>query len=216
MRISCVPHFLATSLVLLYQCDCIVSRLLQSKTQQQQEWVADAISSDTTSPVATKAMRFSKVVFPTDVSVPDGFLPLDSDNYPLSESDYNVLRLSQCPSVILPNDYEVHQSVEELIGLIGGLPRHPPNNNINDPFWDTFLSIVDFQILRRERGNEPSSTVLPWLELPTLWQNYTLNDVAIEVHNEVSSTQVALFFSDSVFAMLALLTLFPYCFFFPI
>jgi len=110
--------------------------------------------------------------------------PLGSQEYPLSEDLCVLLRESNSHSVVMPYDYEVKYDVDKLIEIAGGAPPHAPVAL----FWPLFEEVIDYQIRRRSRGHvlAMSERGMPWLNLPNLWENFTVNDVAEAVHNEVS------------------------------
>jgi len=128
-------------------------------------------------------IRFSqKITFENDVSLNEikDFFPLGGNDYPMSSDLTELLSKSNCPSVVRPDDYEVSQSVQEMIQLVGGYPSHAPQA----AFWPWFEEVAVYQQQRRVFGNEPAMTKMPWLNLPNLWQNFTVKDVAEAVHDE--------------------------------
>ena len=93
------------------------------------------------------------------------------------------LRNSQCPSVVVSDTcWGCDVPFEDLIAAIGGPPTHPSSDSTS-PYWDELLEVVQTQ-MARQRGDLPSS-VMP---LPALWKNYTIDQVANAVHNEVRAT----------------------------
>jgi len=132
-------------------------------------------------------IRFSqKITFEKDVSLSEinDFFPLGGNDYPMSSDLAELLSKSNCPSVVRPDDYEVSQSLQEMIQLVGGYPSHAPQA----AFWPWFEEVAVYQQQRRVFGNEPAMIKMPWLNLPSLWQNFTVKDVAEAVHDEVSKS----------------------------
>jgi len=138
-------------------------------------------------PVNPNTIHFSqKIVFDNDTTVPlqtrSTLFPLRRKDFPLSKDLADILSLSRCVSVVRTNDYEVTQRVQEMIDLVGGIPPHAPEPE----FWPWFEEVATYQINRRLHCNDLAITKMPWLNLPELWQNYTVHQVAEAVHDEVS------------------------------
>jgi hypothetical protein len=114
------------------------------------------------------------------------FFPLSEDDFPMSQDLADVLQSSNCVSVMLPDDYECSQSVAEMVELVGGTPTHAPRRD----FWPLFREVVSYQIQRRRDGEMDAMDVMPWLNLPELWQGLTLNQVGEAVHDEVCTCYV--------------------------
>jgi hypothetical protein len=131
-------------------------------------------------------IRFSEKISFENPSPPlevviSNFFPLSEDDFPMSQDLANVLQSSNCVSVILPDDYESTQSVAEMVELVGGTPTHAPQTD----FWPLFHEVINYQIQRREKGESDAMDVMPWLNLPELWQAFTVNEVGEAVHDEV-------------------------------
>lgn len=130
-------------------------------------------------PPGDYGIRFSKVVFPEGTEEPVGFLPLTAENYPISEETATILRQTNCPSVVTPDDYECRGlNLDDMLNSVGVGPMHASSDPY-DPFWDELRTVVDAQYLRREQ--KCTKQVMP---LPKIWENYTLDDVAEAVHDE--------------------------------
>lgn len=135
-----------------------------------------------------KQLRFSqKIKFDEDIEkklssdIQEAF-PLGESDFPMSQELCVLLAESNCHSVVMPNDYQVKYNVAGLVNLAGGQPPHAPDAD----FWPIFEEVVDHQARRRRRGNAAAMSEggMPWLNLPTLWENFTVNQVAEAVHNE--------------------------------
>jgi len=98
-------------------------------------------------------------------------LPLE--HYPLDEDTSDILRtktLAASPmrATDLPN-----VDANELIEAIGGWPSMPGEPE----FWDEIMHVATTQMLRMSNWTPP-------FPLPTIWESFTINDVAEAVHNE--------------------------------
>jgi hypothetical protein len=117
----------------------------------------------------------------------NNFFPLSQDDFPMSQDLANMLQNSNCVSVVRPDDYECTQSVAELVGLVGGTPTHAPQRD----FWPLFREVISYQIQRRDNGKLKAMEVMHWLNLPALWQDFTVNEVGEAVHDEVCTCDSA-------------------------
>jgi hypothetical protein len=143
-------------------------------------------------------IRFSEKISFENPSPPlevliSNFFPLSEDDYPMSQGLANVLKSSNCVSVMSPNDYECSQSVAEMVELVGGIPTHAPQRE----FWPLFREVVSYQIQRRDYGHMNATDVMRWLNLPELWQDFTVNQVGEAVHDEVCTCYVIQHFDFS-------------------
>eukprot|EP00549_Striatella_unipunctata_P022566 CAMPEP_0118700996 /NCGR_PEP_ID=MMETSP0800-20121206/16954_1 /TAXON_ID=210618 ORGANISM="Striatella unipunctata, Strain CCMP2910" /NCGR_SAMPLE_ID=MMETSP0800 /ASSEMBLY_ACC=CAM_ASM_000638 /LENGTH=568 /DNA_ID=CAMNT_0006601765 /DNA_START=65 /DNA_END=1771 /DNA_ORIENTATION=- len=132
-------------------------------------------------------IRFSKVVFEKDVKVPDGFLPLQKQNFPPRGQTDLLLRQSLVHSVITQEDFEVKRSIAKIIQKVGGLPTHA-NGDPNSPFWDEFREVIQAQ--KDRRGKVAAPQVFP---LADIWKGFSLDEVAEAVHDEFPGTNQAIF-----------------------
>lgn len=124
-------------------------------------------------------IRFSKVEFYADSYLPEGFLPLTADEYPVTDDVKEILSQSKAVSLVLPDDYEcAGADTEKILDAIGGFPSHP-SSDPNDPYWDQLRTVVEVQHLRRNGASTES--VMP---LPDIWEGYNLDQVAEAVHDE--------------------------------
>jgi len=120
-------------------------------------------------------IKFKEAVYEKNKQLIQNVFPLGPNDYPITNKTvHDLLKVSKCASVILPNDYEVVRNMEEMVDLVGGLPTHAPNSD----FWPEFEQVVDMQLLRRERGNDLASQAIPWFPIPQLWNSFTTNEVA--------------------------------------
>jgi len=70
--------------------------------------------------------------------------------------------------------------LEKLVDSIGGKPSHPMRNRPSDAYWEELRVVIN---ARTERLNNMSpARVLP--QVPMVWANFTLADIAEAVHNE--------------------------------
>jgi hypothetical protein len=121
------------------------------------------------------------------------FFPLSKDDFPMSQDLANVLKRSNCASVVLHNDYESSQSVAEMVELVGGAPTHAPQRE----FWPLFREVVSYQMQRRANGEMLAMDGMKQLNLPKLWQNFTVNEVGEAVQDEVCTCYVIQHFDFS-------------------
>jgi hypothetical protein len=119
------------------------------------------------------------------------YFPLQPSHYPLSTDLYLALRdSSNSSSMVLQDDFEVipydiPQLVEEVMEAIGE-PPHAPET----AFWPLFKEVMFYQKRRRSAGDVVAMlpTGMPWLSLPLLWKNLTIDQLAMKVHDEVRYT----------------------------
>ena len=124
-------------------------------------------------------IRFSKIVF-ADVNADTSRLPLRKRDYPIDHETCLWLGNSQCPSVIIPeNCYECDTHFPALIKAIHGKPTHP-SRNPNSTYWDELREVILMQA-HRLNGTDPKD-IMP---IPKIWKNFTIEEVAVAVHNEV-------------------------------
>jgi hypothetical protein len=117
-------------------------------------------------------IRFNKVV----LSVRLGYA-----EYPVNETTATLLRNSNGASVLREDCFECSPKVSfrSLIDSIGGLPTHPSRNS-DSPYWERLREVVTVQ-QQRARNVDPH-LIMP---LPQAWENYTIQDVAAAVHDEL-------------------------------
>ena len=126
-------------------------------------------------------IRFSKIVF-DDENTNTSRLPLRKRDYPIDGETALWLRNSKCPSIITSeNCYECDTDFETLIEAIHGKPTHP-SRNPNSTYWDELREVSLMQAHRRN-GTDPKE-VMP---IPKIWKDFTIEEVAAAVHNEVRS-----------------------------
>jgi hypothetical protein len=114
--------------------------------------------------------------------------PLSSEDFPMSQALANILKISNCVSVVRPDDYESSQSVAEMVEVVGGTPTHAPQLE----FWPLFREVVSYQITRRAKGGVEAMKAMYWLNLPALWQGLTVTQIGEAVHDEVCTCYSAL------------------------
>lgn len=132
-------------------------------------------------PMLFRCMRFSKVKFPPDFTVPDASIfPLDTNDFPIQPFLSDILLESLCPSVIDVTDALHNINIDALARQVGGAPSMPSCDPEN-PFWEDMEEIIDVQIIRRA---DESMLACKLMDLPKLWTNYTLKDAAEAVHDE--------------------------------
>ena len=117
---------------------------------------------------------------------------LGQNDYPIS-ADLNLVdqvRKSNAISVVTEMDYEIKESIQDLISSIGGAPLHP-TCDANSKFWEELEHVVRVNIYRNDHSDAPSSdlgTSFPnsWQDryIPTQWRGYTIAQVAEAVHDE--------------------------------
>ena len=137
-------------------------------------------------------IRFSKTPF-INASLAALYLPLRKKDYPIKGTIATVLKtLTNAASPLLPNDPEIKNEPVLLknakqktknsfsyVGYLGSLPTYPTTDS-NDPFWEEFRFVVEYQVARR--NNDPASTLFT---LPDIWANATtLPQVAQIVNND--------------------------------
>jgi membrane-associated phospholipid phosphatase len=140
-------------------------------------------------------IRFSKTPF-INASLAPLYLPLKKKDYPIKGTIATVLKtLTNAASPLLPDDPEVKKEPVLLkkgkpgkprkkdafsyVGYLGSLPTYPTTDS-DDPFWQEFRFVVEYQIARR--NNDAVSTLFT---LPDIWANFTtLAQVAQVVNND--------------------------------
>jgi len=128
----------------------------------------------------SQKISFDPAVLTEKASIIQATFPLKSSDWPMTDTLADLLAVSRCGSVVRQDDYEVTQSVAEMVELVGGIPPHAPEPD----FWPWFEEVATYQIQRRQYNNQSAVAKMPWLNLPELWQNYTVKDVAEAVHDE--------------------------------
>ena len=114
-------------------------------------------------------------------------LPLGPDSYPVSDNEDVITFLMEgtdAESVVNDKtDFEIIYNVEELIDVVGGPPDHP-SSNFTAEYWDKLNFVIN---LRNRKGSAYASTALAkQLQLPLRWADFTVDDVAEAVYDEVS------------------------------
>jgi len=145
-------------------------------------------------------IRFNKFEpFNPDSNKAKKFLPLDINDYPISENDKVSALLKEgttAASVVdVATDYEVIYSVRGLIKKIGGEPDHPTKDD-GAPYWGKLKEVVE---MRAKKDNESASDELGMkLQLPLRWEGYTVYEFAEAVHDEYPGLHQAEFLVDLV------------------
>jgi len=126
-------------------------------------------------------------------------LPFVPASYPVSENE-DVFRFltegTDAESVVNDKtDVEVIYNVEELIGIVGGLPDHPSSDD-NAEYWNKLNRVIN---MRNRKGSDSASTALEnQMQLPLRWENFTVNDVAEAVYDEYPGEHQADFLFDLI------------------
>ena len=129
-------------------------------------------------------IRFNKMPMisrRTESSMPDDFFPMTStDYYPMSLTDAEVIRNStRAVSVFHPDDCpECTISPQELIEASKVTITHP-SSDPNSPFWDELWEVILVQLHRID-----SHPVEELMELPDIWYEFNIHQVAEAVHDE--------------------------------
>ena len=114
-------------------------------------------------------------------------LPMDRDDYPLTDIAYNYLLQTDASSVTRnANCGLCNYLTPELIDAVGGPPRHP-SMDPQDAVWDELLEVIIVQ--QKRIALDPVSEVMP---VPRIWQGLDLAEIAEAVHDEVSPCSVCL------------------------
>ena len=106
--------------------------------------------------------------------------PLGNRHYPMRGRLAEELKFNTtAESVMTSDDYELKRIDEEdYMARAGGPPTYP-NEDKDHPFWQEFRTVMEAQVHRRANG-----TVSDVMTPPTLWENFTIEDVADAVHDE--------------------------------
>lgn len=130
-------------------------------------------------------VRFSKVPNRngTDVS---GRLPLTNNDFPMRGELANILkRDSDAESIMTEDDYELRNINERRYFQLAGGPPTYPNQDPNHPFWQKdFRAVVEALVHLRADG-DPADLIT----LPNRWKNFSMQEVANAVHDEVRRRQ---------------------------
>lgn len=107
--------------------------------------------------------------------------------YPLSMPTAQWLRASTTAiSVIHPDDCQEcppdSSFFEDLVRSIGGEPTHPSRDE-HSPYWQELREVVQVQLQRRN-NIDPNKL----LQMPNIWKDYDIHQVAKAVHNEFPGT----------------------------
>ena len=125
-------------------------------------------------------IRFSKVLVDPRYNTSDINLPLTSKHYPIDTRTFRWLRNAIASTVLIPQVCrECYWAVADLVNMAGGYPSHPSTEETN-PFWGELAYVVEIQKLRRQ--NVDPKTIMP---LPDAWADYTIEQVAEAVHDEI-------------------------------
>ena len=137
-------------------------------------------------PELWECLRFTRVSFPPEYehNYPESYLPLTKNDYPAQGLKSLMLKESTCPSVILLNDPGAGRNVTELIETVGGEPTHP-SCDLENPFWLEFEEVVDLALVKKYNHSTPACM---FMELPDLWSDMVLEEVAEAVHDEVGKS----------------------------
>ena len=114
-------------------------------------------------------------------------LPLMADDYPISANPdvFNFLSTdTDAESVVNEaSDFEVVYSVPELIEVVGGGPDHP-TSDFDAPYWGRLNRVINMRNIRG--GRRASRALAREMRLPLRWRDFTVDDVAQAVYDEVS------------------------------
>jgi hypothetical protein len=169
--------------------DCAGCPLMSEVIRNDPPFAGDVL------PVGSE-LRFSqKIAFEEGIetfeaSVRDAYFPLGPEHFPLDADLCAALSESNCHSIVMPDDFEViPYTIEALVNHVGGEPFHAPQAE----FWPLFEEVVLYE-KRRRNARDPSTNKsmpamspngMPWLNLPKLWMDLTIDEVAEAVHDEV-------------------------------
>ena len=143
-----------------------------------------------------ESIRFNKFSIIEAAEDSDPFcsadLPLGPDDYLLNGSNNAhsalcmLMNHSTAVSVVTGDDWETRDlDIADLITAVGGAPSQPSSDESSD-YWHRLEKVIDVQKMRLRRGNELSRVALPEFPLPYRWVEYTVNEVAEAVHDEVN------------------------------
>ena len=145
--------------------------------------------------VNTEDVRFNKFSLLPTKPVQDPWcstmLPLGPTAYQISGSPNATSALcmlrnhTNAVSVVASEDWECSKlNVTDLIAAVGGPPSQPLSDEDGE-YWDRLETVIDVQQIRLKRGKELSRLALKDFPLPYRWAEFTVNDVARTVHDEV-------------------------------
>ena len=121
--------------------------------------------------------------------------PLSKKDYPLKKKLGEILRRTNCISVILEDDYSVNYNLKEMAAIIGN-PSYP-SRDLSSNYYDELNYVIDVQ---QKRKIGISAEIL--MPLPKHWQGFSLEDAANAVHNEVRSYYASSLFQRKVITIL--------------
>jgi hypothetical protein len=135
-------------------------------------------------------IRFNKFTWPD--GEPQGWEPLQRDDYPLRGQQAEQMRTSAlASSIVLADDFQYQhdakRTAHEYIMSVGGYPPQP-SRNPNGSFWKEMLQVVDWQYALKANVN-PNTL----FRLPDLWKDFTILEVAEAVHDEYPASLQANF-----------------------
>lgn len=117
--------------------------------------------------------------------------PLRPEDFPVSgwtnasQTLCMLMEHTTAVSVIGLDDHETRKiDMEDLIASVGGPPSFPSSDESGE-YWSRLERVIDVQKIRLERGKELSRVVFPDFPLPQRWVEFTVNEVAEAVHDEV-------------------------------
>jgi hypothetical protein len=138
----------------------------------------------------SQKIAFEEGIESFEASVRDTYFPLGPEHFPLDADLCAALGESNCHSIVMPDDFEVKPyTIEALVNHVGGEPFHAPQAE----FWPLFEEVILYQ-KRRLSARDPNTNKsmpamspngMPWLNLPKLWMDLTIDEVAEAVHDEV-------------------------------
>ena len=132
-------------------------------------------------------IRFSKIIENRSITNPS--YPLGRDQYPFSNAIASNVRSTDAVSVVDSEQDFFSWQEPQLIQWAGGPPSYPTCGDENDhAFWNEMREVIEVQLMRKEFGDVQGSACQA-MPLPNLWKDFSLNEAAEAVHDEVRLIQ---------------------------
>ena len=125
-------------------------------------------------------LRFSKLMKGRTSTSKGPKYPLGSNQYPFNDTVEAEVKKNDAVSVVSTKPGPSGWSRSDLVSWAGGKPSFPTCSGKNFQFWNELREVVEVQKMRLAGGN--ACEVMP---LPILWKDFSMEEAAEAVRNEV-------------------------------